>query len=374
MRPAITPSLIKSGSRVSTPGMPFGMRSNEASSPATRLPSLPCMLNGAWSDEKIVNSPLDRPFQMNCWLPLSRGGGLQMQRAPCIGSSGSIPRSSALRNRYCGQVSAWIGSPRPRAQWICSTASRPETWTIRIGVSISSASAIARWVASRSTAIGRELRVVARRRQAGIEQLLGQPGDAVAVLGVDHGHRAVLARHRQHLDDLPVGQLQVVVGHVDLEGGVALLDQGRQLALRHVLGGIGDDQVEGVVDHRLAFGAAVVVVDRLLDAVALLLRRERQHGGGAAAGRRAGAGEEVVGKARAVAGRLVEMAVAVDAAGRDQPAARHRSRARRCRRAAARWRRCGRRARRCRRGSGRPRSRCRRCEGSGRRCSWRGSG
>ena len=80
--------------------------------------------------------------------------------------------------------------------------------------------------------------------------------------------------------------------------------------------------MEGVVDGRLALGAAVIVVDRRPQALALHLRGEGHHGGGAAAGRRAGAAEEVVGHHRPVAGRLVEMAVGVDAARQHEAAAR----------------------------------------------------
>jgi len=46
--------------------------------------------------------------------------------------------------------------PRACAQRICSIASAPETCTISTGASASSASAIARCVASRSTGCGRD--------------------------------------------------------------------------------------------------------------------------------------------------------------------------------------------------------------------------
>ena len=214
-----------------------------------------------------------------------------------------------------------MGRPRPRAQWICSTASRPDTCTIRMGVSSSSERAMARCVASRSTTIGREVAVIAAGRT-------GPPSSSCSVSQPMQSLFSAwimvmaprLSRGGQHLDDLPVPELQVVVGHVDLERRVALVDQHRQLALRHVLGGIRHDQVERVVDHRLAVGTLVVVVHRRLDRAALLLHRERQHGGGATARRRTGAGEEVVGVFRAVVGGLVEVAMAVYAARRDEPA------------------------------------------------------
>ncbi len=162
----------------------------------------------------------------------------------------------------------------------------------------------------------------ARRGAAGGFQPLGQPLDAVGVLGMDHRHRAVLARDRQHVEDLAVVELQVVVGHVDLERGVALGDQCRQFLFQHRRRRVADDQVEGVVHMRLALGAAVVVVDRGAQRLALHLRGERDHGRGAAAGRRARAGVEIVGHARRRRHRLVEVAMRVDAAGRDDAAGR----------------------------------------------------
>jgi len=99
----------------------------------------------------------------------------------------------------------------------------------------------------------------ARRGAAGGFQAACQPLDAVGVLGVHHGHRAVLARHRQHVQDLAVVEFEIVIGHVDLERGVALGDQRGQLFGQHLGRRVADDQVEGVVDMRLAVGAAVVV-------------------------------------------------------------------------------------------------------------------
>ncbi|MNE53624.1 hypothetical protein D3C80_1483610 [compost metagenome] len=140
--------------RVSTPGMPLAIWLNDTSSPWAFLPSGPSKRKGAWSDEKISNEPFSRPSQITCWFAASRGGGLQMHLAPSKLSS--HPSESAVRNRYCGQVSAYTFNPWLWAQRICSTASRPDTCTISIGTSTSSARAMARWVASRSTSIGRD--------------------------------------------------------------------------------------------------------------------------------------------------------------------------------------------------------------------------
>ena len=85
-------------------------------------------------------------------------------------------------------------APAVCARRISSIASRLETCTITIGTSISSASEIARWVASRSTGIGRDVAWIIRRGLAGALQPVGQETDRVIVLGMDHDERAGLAR------------------------------------------------------------------------------------------------------------------------------------------------------------------------------------
>jgi hypothetical protein len=159
-----------------------------------------------------------------------------------------------------------------------------------------------------------------RRRAARGFEPLGQPLDAVGVLGMDHGHRAVAPCDVQHVEHLPVVQLEVVVGHVDLERGVALGDQGRQLLLQHLRGRVADDQVEGVVDMGLAFGAGVVVLDSRAQRLALGLRRERDHRRRTAASGRTRAALEAVGHLRRAFHGLVQVAVRVHATGRHHAA------------------------------------------------------
>ncbi|MNO82297.1 hypothetical protein D3C76_735680 [compost metagenome] len=139
---------------------------------------------------------------------------------------------------------------------------------------------------------------------------------------MEHHHGALTARDRQRLENLPVAQLQRIVGHVDLERCIAFSNQGRQFFTQHLRGGVGDDQVEGIIDHRLVTRPAMVVIDGRAQAFALLLAGERDDGGGAAAGRRDRAAEEVISHHRAVASRLVEVYMAVDATGGDMPACR----------------------------------------------------
>ena len=60
-------------------------------------------------------------------------------------------------NRYCGQVSAKIFKPSPRACRITCAPSAVETWKIMIGWSTSAAQAISRWNASGSHTRGCEI-------------------------------------------------------------------------------------------------------------------------------------------------------------------------------------------------------------------------
>ena len=135
-------------------------------------------------------------------------------------------------------------------------------------------------------------------------------------------HRAVVARGLQHVEQLLVVDLQPVVGHEHLERGVAGLHQRRHLLRQHLLARVGEDHVERVVDHRAALGVLVILVHHGLQAHADVLRGERDHRGGAAERRRRGGALEGVGVHQAGGGELLDVAVAVDAAGQHQLAAR----------------------------------------------------
>ena len=71
--------------------------------------------------------------------------------------------------------------------------------------------------------------------------------------------------------------------------------------------------MEGVVDHRLAIRAPVVIVDRGAQRLPLELTGKRNHGRRATACCTACPGMKVVRHERTVAHRLVQMAMAVDA-------------------------------------------------------------
>lgn len=115
-------------------------------------------------------------------------------------------------------------------------------------------------------------------RQALELESLGEPCDAVGILGMDHQHGLLAPRRGQRIEHLAVRELEVVVGHVDLEGGIAVGHQRRKILAHHLGIGIGDDDVEGVVDQRLALGPLVVAVDRVAQRLAAALVGEGDDG------------------------------------------------------------------------------------------------
>ncbi len=154
-----------------------------------------------------------------------------------------------------------------------------------------------------------------------IDQVMRQPVDHVVVLGMYHDQRAVAPRQRQDVEHLVIADLHRVVGHVDLERGVAVLDQRRQLLPQHLRARIGDDQMEGVVDDRLRRRRLVIVFHHLAQRHAAMLGSEGDHRRGAAKRRRYRARIKVIGAHDAETGLLLDVAVAVDAARQDELAA-----------------------------------------------------
>jgi hypothetical protein len=150
------------------------------------------------------------------------------------------------------------------------------------------------------------------------QQALRQIGDGVVVFGMDHDEGAFVPRHRQHVQDLPVVQLQQIVGHIELEGGITVAHQRRQLLPHHLLGRVRDDQVEAVIDAGLRCGQLVIVLHHLAQRHALMLGRERQDEGGAAAGGRARGGEPVVRRVLPVGGALIGVDMGIHPARQHQ--------------------------------------------------------
>jgi hypothetical protein len=89
----------------------------------------------------------------------------------------------------------------------------------------------------------------------------------------------------------------------------------RQLLLQDLFCRIANDQVEAVIDHGLGARALVIVGDRGRDRSAAVLRGERDDRRRAAERGGHRAAVEIVGRHDAHAGQLLDMAMAVDAAG-----------------------------------------------------------
>ena len=105
------------------------------------------------------------------------------------------------------------------------------------------------------------------------------------------------------------------VGHEQLERRDALADE-RVHLLFHLIGQLGDDHVEPVVDGRLPLGLLHPRLPGVVKRLPLVLNREVDDRGGAAVRRGDRAGLEVVGRRRA-AERHVEVRVHVDPARED---------------------------------------------------------
>ena len=164
--------------------------------------------------------------------------------------------------------------------------------------------------------------VVARRHVPLPHHAPGQPADDAVVLGMHHRQSTVASRGGQHIEDLLVVQTHAVVGHEDLERAHAGVDGRRQVGGQRLFIGVGDDEVEAVVNHRLIGGALVVVGQHLGDVVGAVLRAEGDDGGRAAECGRDRGRMEVVGAHDAEGGHLLDVAVTVHAAGHHQLAAR----------------------------------------------------
>ena len=159
------------------------------------------------------------------------------------------------------------------------------------------------------------------RHMAVVEQPLGDPFDDVVVFSMHHHQSAFAPGGVQHIEHLPVIELELVVGGVDLERGVALADQVGQVVLQGLGRGVRDDQVKAVVDHRFGAGTGVVIAHHFGERHAPMLCGKRDDGGVAPKSGSHRGRVKVVGGHHPVARYLLHMAMAVDAAGQHPMAA-----------------------------------------------------
>ena len=153
-------------------------------------------------------------------------------------------------------------------------------------------------------------------------ELHGHEANGVVSLAMDHDQRLLAPRHFEDLQQLAVAENEVVIGHEHLEGGVAILDQRRQLLTEHDRRRIGDDQVKGGVDVAFAVGQLAVLLDTGTQRRAFLLQRKGKDHGVAAGRGRAGGGSEIVGHHHVGTGRLRDVDVTVDSARKRQQSRR----------------------------------------------------
>ena len=165
-------------------------------------------------------------------------------------------------------------------------------------------------------------RVVPGLRVAGRHDPIRHPADHVMVLGMDHRERPVGSGGGEHVEDLPVVDHEPVIGHVQLERRDPVGDRLGEMLDQGFGRGVGHDEVEGVVDDRLAGGPLVVVGQHVGDGHALVLGGERHGGGGPAKGGRHGGGVEVVGVHHPGRRQLLDVGMAVDPPGQHELAGR----------------------------------------------------
>ena len=216
--------------------------------------------------------------------------------------------------KYCVHVSPWMFQPASRARAIGSTDSRHETWTTYSG-DARDARELDRAVRRLALGLGRpRQRVVLRLGVPRRERLLHEHVDRVAVLRVHHHERAGLRRDLHRAEErLVVDHERALVRHEELVRRDALVGQRRELLERAAVLQVGDRHVVAHVDHLLAVGLRLPLVDRVGEGRALRLDDEVDVAGRPAERRRRLARLDVVDRHRA-AERHVEVRVRVDAA------------------------------------------------------------
>ncbi len=222
--------------------------------------------------------------------------------------------SSRLQKKYCVQVSPQTSQPFSRA-----ARDRLDRLLAR---DVHDVERRAREVCELDRAIRRLSfgfwraceRVVERLRVTGLESLLHENVDHVAVLGVHHHERTRLRRDLHRAEErLVVDHQRALVGHEELVRRDALVGQRGELLERPAVLEIGDGHVVAHVDHLLAVRLSAPLLEGLCERVPLGLDDEVDVARGAA--ERCGSlpGFDVVDRHRS-AERHVEMRVRIDAA------------------------------------------------------------
>ena len=156
------------------------------------------------------------------------------------------------------------------------------------------------------------------RRVPGRFELVGQPSIDIRVLRVKKDESLLAFGNRERFKNLPVAEFEIVVGHEDLEGGVALANQGRQFAHEQFFTGVADDGVKPVVDDRPPSRASTVFLHHRSEGSADLLPGEADDCRRPSRCRGDGSGIEVVGQLHPAGHRLFEVDVSVNTARQDE--------------------------------------------------------
>ena len=121
------------------------------------------------------------------------------------------------------------------------------------------------------------------------------------------------ARGCQDTDEFAIVEMRRLVGQEHLQAAHTRCHHLGDLVAHDGIGGISDDLVEAVVDHRL-LRSPMVLGQRVADTVALELRRERDDAGGASRQARGAARDKALLIRTAVRPQLLDMAVRIDSA------------------------------------------------------------
>src|SRR5882757_4395692 len=90
---------------------------------------------------------------------------------------------------------------------------------------------------------------------------VGEVADGVVALTMHHHECLLAAGNLENLEQLLVTQNQIVIGHEDFEGSIAVLDERWQLLAENNRRRVGYNEVKRCVDVAFAFGEFPVLLD-----------------------------------------------------------------------------------------------------------------